>query len=84
MFFENLAEEAKVDPDKPVVIKNAIHARKTIARRSKAKKYFERRKSSSKYHKYLIFCLFDKKKDYFAVNFACTKTLNSDTLTFQW
>lgn len=47
MFFENLAEEAKVDPDKPVVIKNAIHARKTIARRSKAKKYFERRKSSS-------------------------------------
>lgn len=45
-FFENLAEEAKVDPDKPVVIKNAIHARKTIARRSKAKKYFDRRKSS--------------------------------------
>ena len=55
-FFENLAEEAKVDPDKPVVIKNAIHARKTIARRSKAKKYFERRKSSSKYTVFIFCC----------------------------
>ncbi|KAL4239159.1 PH domain [Mactra antiquata] len=46
LFFENLAEEAKLDPDKPVVMKNAIHARKTIMRRNKTRK-FERRKSSS-------------------------------------
>ncbi|XP_052275036.1 pleckstrin homology domain-containing family D member 1-like isoform X2 [Dreissena polymorpha] len=45
-FFENLAQEAKVDPDKPVVIKNAIHARKTIMRKNRTRK-FERRKSSS-------------------------------------
>ncbi|XP_052767150.1 pleckstrin homology domain-containing family D member 1-like isoform X2 [Mya arenaria] len=45
-FFENLAQEAKVDPDKPVVMKNAIHARKTIMRKNRTRK-FERRKSSS-------------------------------------
>ena len=59
-FFENLAEEAKVDPDKPVVMKNAIHARKTIMRKNRTRK-FERRKSSSKYFiydtlKYVIKC----------------------------
>lgn len=46
-FFEDLAAEAKIDPDKPVVVKNAIHARKTMTRRAKNKK-FERRKSNSK------------------------------------
>ncbi|XP_060582913.1 pleckstrin homology domain-containing family D member 1-like isoform X2 [Ruditapes philippinarum] len=45
-FFENLAQEAKLDPDKPVVMKNSIHARKTIMRRNKTRK-FERRKSSN-------------------------------------
>ncbi|XP_045186959.1 pleckstrin homology domain-containing family D member 1-like isoform X2 [Mercenaria mercenaria] len=45
-FFENLAQEAKMDPDKPVVMKNSIHARKTIMRRNKTRK-FERRKSSN-------------------------------------
>jgi hypothetical protein len=60
-FFENLAQEAKLDPDKPVVMKNSIHARKTIMRRNKTRK-FERRKSSSKYfylHKLLSVCLCD-------------------------
>ena len=38
-----------MDPDKPVVMKNSIHARKTIMRRNKTRK-FERRKSSSKYY----------------------------------
>ncbi|KAL3873386.1 hypothetical protein ACJMK2_036514, partial [Sinanodonta woodiana] len=45
-FFENLAEEAKFDADKPVVMKNAIHARKTMMKRAKTQK-FERRRSSS-------------------------------------
>lgn len=45
-FFENLAQEAKIDPDKPVIIKNSINARKTIMRRNKTRR-FERRKSSS-------------------------------------
>lgn len=54
-FFEDLAAEAKIDPDKPVVVKNAIHARKTMTRRAKNKK-FERRKSNSKYR--VIFLVF--------------------------
>ncbi|XP_060081660.1 pleckstrin homology domain-containing family D member 1-like [Ylistrum balloti] len=45
-FFEDLANEAKIDSDKPLIVKNTIHARKTLARRAKTKK-FQRNKSSS-------------------------------------
>lgn len=34
-FFENLAFEAKLDAEKPIMIKNAIHARKVKVRRAK-------------------------------------------------
>ncbi|CAC5418898.1 unnamed protein product [Mytilus coruscus] len=45
-FFEDLATEAAIDSDKPVIVKNSIHARKTIARRVKTMK-LDRRKSNS-------------------------------------
>lgn len=45
-FFEDLATEAAIDSDKPVIVKNSIHARKTIARRVKTLNS-DRRKSSS-------------------------------------
>ncbi|XP_033736322.1 pleckstrin homology domain-containing family D member 1-like [Pecten maximus] len=45
-FFEDLANEAQIDSDKPLIVKNTIHARKTLARRAKTKK-FQRNKSSS-------------------------------------
>ena len=38
-FFENLAFEAKIDSEKSVMIKNSIHARKTLVRRAKTMRY---------------------------------------------
>ncbi|KAK2194310.1 hypothetical protein NP493_116g05072, partial [Ridgeia piscesae] len=38
-FFEKLAFEAKLDSDKPVMVKNTIHARKSMVRRAKTMKY---------------------------------------------
>lgn len=49
-FFDDLATEAAIDSDKPVIVKNAIHARKTIARRVKTLK-FDRRRSDRGFHR---------------------------------
>ncbi|XP_050406174.1 pleckstrin homology domain-containing family D member 1 isoform X1 [Patella vulgata] len=46
-FFEDLAEEAKFAADKPIIMRNAVYARKTMARRAKTLK-FERRKRSTR------------------------------------
>jgi len=53
-FFEDLVTEAKIDADKPVIMQNTIHARKTIARRAKTKR-FQRNKSSSEFSYVLIY-----------------------------
>lgn len=45
-FFEDLATEAAIDKDKPVIVKNSLHARKTVARRVKTLR-FDRQKSNS-------------------------------------
>ena len=45
-FFENLVFETKLDADKSVMIKNAIHARKTFVRRAQTLRYEARRKKS--------------------------------------
>ncbi|ESO82934.1 hypothetical protein LOTGIDRAFT_236877 [Lottia gigantea] len=46
-FFEDLAEEAKFAADKPIIVKNAVYARKTMVRRAQTLK-FERRKRSTR------------------------------------
>ena len=43
-----MAFEAKLDADKPLMIKNAIHARKTMVRRAKTMKYELTRKKRSR------------------------------------
>ncbi|XP_048732608.2 pleckstrin homology domain-containing family D member 1-like [Ostrea edulis] len=45
-FFEGLVMEAEIDEDKPMIVKNSIHARKTLQRRAKTNK-FKRARSSS-------------------------------------
>ena len=42
-FFDDMATEASIDSDKPVIVKNLVRIRKTIARR-------ERRKTSTSFH----------------------------------
>ena len=53
-FFESLAAEAKLDAEKSVMLKNAVHARKVIVRRAQTMQYEtlrKQRESSS------FFCL---------------------------
>lgn len=45
-FFEGLALEAKIDEDKPMIVKNSIHARKTLQRRAKTNKIKKTRSNS--------------------------------------
>lgn len=40
-FFEKLAFEATIDANKPMMIKNAIHARKSMIHRAQTMKYHE-------------------------------------------
>ncbi|XP_046545192.1 pleckstrin homology domain-containing family D member 1-like [Haliotis rubra] len=46
-FFEDLAAEAKLSADQPIIMKNAVCARKTMARRAKTMKFTNRKRSSS-------------------------------------
>ncbi|BFZ12420.1 hypothetical protein BsWGS_15459 [Bradybaena similaris] len=46
-FFEDLAEEARITSEKPLIIRNGVMARKTIARRAKTVRYENNRKRSS-------------------------------------
>lgn len=46
-FFEDLATESKISSEKPLIMRNALTARKTLVRRAKTVK-FESRKQSSK------------------------------------
>lgn len=48
-FFEDLAEEARITSDKPMIIRNGIMARKTIARRAQTLRYENRKRSTSKF-----------------------------------
>ena len=48
-FFEDLATESQIDADKPVVIKNMVHARKTLTRKANTLKFEKRRRSCSKF-----------------------------------
>ena len=48
-FFEGLALESKIDDDKPMIMKNSIHARKTLQRRAKTNKIKKARSNSKKY-----------------------------------
>nr|XP_022306218.1 pleckstrin homology domain-containing family D member 1-like isoform X2 [Crassostrea virginica] len=45
-FFEGLALESKIDDDKPMIMKNSIHARKTLQRRAKTNKIKKARSNS--------------------------------------
>ncbi|XP_033096512.1 uncharacterized protein LOC117100807 [Anneissia japonica] len=45
-FFEEIAEEAKIDQDKPIIMKNALHARKSFIRKTKSFKYRKERSMS--------------------------------------
>lgn len=57
-FFEGLALESKIDDDKPMIMKNSIHARKTLQRRAKTNKIKKARSNSKEYFWNLlqIFC----------------------------
>ncbi|XP_041352966.1 pleckstrin homology domain-containing family D member 1-like isoform X3 [Gigantopelta aegis] len=46
-FFENLAEESRQASEKPIIMRNAVYARKTLARRAKTMKYINRKRSSN-------------------------------------
>lgn len=48
-FFEDLAMESKISAEKPLIMRNALTARKTLIRRAKTIKYESRKQSSSKY-----------------------------------
>ena len=48
-FFEGLALESKIDDDKPMIMKNSIHARKTLQRRAKTNKIKKARSNSKEY-----------------------------------
>ena len=48
-FFENLAEESRQASEKPLIMRNTVYARKTLARRAKTMKYINRKRSSSEY-----------------------------------
>lgn len=54
-FFEGLALEAKIDEDKPMIVKNSIHARKTLQRRAKTNKIKKTRSNSESLY-LLILC----------------------------
>ncbi|CAL1540347.1 unnamed protein product [Lymnaea stagnalis] len=46
-FFEDLAEEAKISSENPLIIRNGLMARKTLARRAKTVRYENRKRSSN-------------------------------------
>lgn len=58
-FFEGLAMEAEIDEDKPMIVKNSIHARKTLQRRAKTNKIKKTRSNSLRVRS----SNFDKDKD---------------------
>ncbi|KAL5009366.1 hypothetical protein ScPMuIL_014947 [Solemya velum] len=45
-FFEDIAAEAQLDANKPIIMRNSLIARKTLIRRAKTKKFESRRSSS--------------------------------------
>ncbi|XP_059157256.1 pleckstrin homology domain-containing family D member 1-like isoform X2 [Physella acuta] len=47
-FFEDLAQEAKISSENPLIIRNGLMARKTIARRAKTVRYENRKRSSNR------------------------------------
>ena len=55
-FFENLAFEAKIDADKPVMIKNSLHARKQMVRRAKTMRFEASRKRQSRGERWCFLC----------------------------
>ncbi|XP_002735487.2 pleckstrin homology domain-containing family D member 1-like [Saccoglossus kowalevskii] len=46
-FFEDIAEEAKIDIDKPLIMKNALHARKSFIRKTRSFKHRRARAKSA-------------------------------------
>lgn len=54
-FFENLSTEAKLDSEKSVMVKNTIHARKSMVKRAKTMKFetLKRQRSRGKAGSYL-------------------------------
>ncbi|XP_055879168.1 pleckstrin homology domain-containing family D member 1-like isoform X1 [Biomphalaria glabrata] len=46
-FFEDLAQEAKISSENPLILRNGLMARKTLARRAKTVRYENRKRSSS-------------------------------------
>ncbi|KAG8227612.1 hypothetical protein J437_LFUL011162 [Ladona fulva] len=47
-FFEQIAEEAKIDANMPVIMKNSVYAKKTIAKRAMAKQIEQNRLEKAK------------------------------------
>lgn len=53
-FFEGLAMEAEIDEDKPMIVKNSIHARKTLQRRAKTNKIKKTRSNSKSLYLHIL------------------------------
>ncbi|XP_072023742.1 pleckstrin homology domain-containing family D member 1-like isoform X3 [Amphiura filiformis] len=49
-FFEHIAAEAQIDADKPIIMKNALHARKSLVRKTKSFKYRPNRDKNTARH----------------------------------
>ncbi|XP_071787549.1 uncharacterized protein [Asterias amurensis] len=54
-FFEDIAMEAKIDADKPLIMKNALHARKSFVRKTKSFKFRKDRDRGVNRHSFASF-----------------------------
>ncbi|XP_072023741.1 pleckstrin homology domain-containing family D member 1-like isoform X2 [Amphiura filiformis] len=54
-FFEHIAAEAQIDADKPIIMKNALHARKSLVRKTKSFKYRPNRDKNTARHSFTSF-----------------------------
>ncbi|XP_041468371.1 pleckstrin homology domain-containing family D member 1-like isoform X2 [Lytechinus variegatus] len=61
-FFEDIAAEAQLDSNKPIIMKNAIHARKSLVRKTKSFKFRKERDRNHARHSFASFRVADSQK----------------------
>ncbi|XP_071502171.1 pleckstrin homology domain-containing family D member 1-like [Diadema antillarum] len=61
-FFEDIAAEAQIDANKPIIMKNAIHARKSLIRKTKSFKFRKERDRNHARHSFASFRVVDSQK----------------------
>eukprot|EP00057_Strongylocentrotus_purpuratus_P003494 XP_003726778.1 PREDICTED: pleckstrin homology domain-containing family D member 1 isoform X1 [Strongylocentrotus purpuratus] len=61
-FFEDIAAEAQIDSNKPIIMKNALHARKSLVRKTKSFKFRKERDRNHARHSFASFRVADSQK----------------------